>query len=346
MICSSLQKFRNKCLFEIFNEKCNLSKELDPNNSKPYSMGDSMFDTLMTVVFLPIDRIRPMAGQPRKYFNPHKLRKLAASMKKAGQKLPVIVHPVEKDSEHDYELVDGERRWRSRKLAGEKRIAAIVLNGDDLEEFFEVSAIANFGREDHTPLEIANSLQRVRTRRIRIDGSCTEQDLAEMFAQTVTWVSHHLLLLKLSPEVQEMMSPEIPKRKRLTRSAAVQISRLPPSDQAKFARQVLRDRKNMSQIRIEIRDELIKRKVHDGPVVFRGRPVNRYQSFCNLLRNFKNGSDVFLIIPRTELETALNNRSNRELEELRKLVQNCQDHVGKFSAILNKVMEPSVKIVG
>lgn len=284
----------------------------------------SVADMLRAIITLKVDRIRPMRGQPRKYFNKHKLKKLMVSLKKAGQKLPILVHPIEGDPQHDYEIVDGERRWRSKKLAGERSIPAIVINAENLEEFFEISAIANFGRENHTPLEIANALQRVRAYRIKKDGRCTEADLAEMFAQTITWVSHHLLLLKLAKEVQDLMDPDRPSRERLNRTAAVQISRLPMRMQLPLANKVLREKMSLNQVRLEARTLLQGKASEDAPFVFRGRPVNRYRSLHSLLSNFEKNAGVLLNIPRGELQEAINGRTKAERDQLLQLLRECE----------------------
>lgn len=297
-----------------------------------------MINSLMAIVQLPVARIRPMKGQPRKYFNKNKLQKLYASMKRAGQKLPVLVHPVDDDPEHDFELIDGERRWRGKKRAGDKYISGIVLNGEDAEEYFEMAAIANFGRESHSPMEIANALKRVRERRIKVDGSCTEADLAEIFAQDATWVSQHLLLLKLTREVQEMLDPEIPKRKRLTRSAGTQISRLPPEMQYDFAQRVVRDKLNLNQIRLYVRAELAAKSIEEeAPLVFRGRPVNRYRNLETLVQNFNKGSEVLLAIPKEELEAALKGQDRFQLEVMLRLMEQMERNLGRLRRTVRTV---------
>lgn len=291
-----------------------------------------------SIVTLSVDRIRPMKGQPRSYFNKRKLAKLSKSLQRAGQKLPILVHPVDNDPKHDFEIIDGERRWRSKKKVGDKRITAIVVNAEDLDEYFEISAIANFGREDHTPLEIARALQQVRTRRIRQDGSCTEADLAEMFAQSPTWVSHHLSLLNLIPEVRVMVDPELPPAKRLNRSAAVQVSRLPARMQLRFAQRVVKERLNMNEIRMEVRRDL-EHAAGSQPVVFRGRPSDRYRNFSSMFRNFNSTARILLAVDRGELRAAFGRLSQTDRSTLSTLAREHAELSAQLQGALQSLLK-------
>jgi hypothetical protein len=73
-----------------------------------------------------VARIRAMPNQPRKFFNPEKISRMADSIRSVGQITPGYLRKVEPDQEgHDRELVDGERRWRSIIMAGVKTFRAM-----------------------------------------------------------------------------------------------------------------------------------------------------------------------------------------------------------------------------
>ncbi len=59
------------------------------------------------------------------------------------------------------QLVDGERRLRACKIAGEQFRAEVVEGETDSEEIFARSFAANFGKQDHDPIEIAEGLSRL-----------------------------------------------------------------------------------------------------------------------------------------------------------------------------------------
>ena len=76
---------------------------------------------------IPIDRIRAFAFQPRKWFNAEEIDARAESMKLLGQQDPVTVEPVtDGDPDHDYELINGESRLRSARVAGITTLWAAV----------------------------------------------------------------------------------------------------------------------------------------------------------------------------------------------------------------------------
>ena len=64
---------------------------------------------------LPLHRIIPNAKQPRAFFDDEKLLELAESIKVQGVLQPLLVRPVGSDPEQKYEIVAGERRFRSAR---------------------------------------------------------------------------------------------------------------------------------------------------------------------------------------------------------------------------------------
>ena len=67
--------------------------------------------------------IEPNPKQPRKNFDQEALRTLADSISEVGVLSPILVRQKENGL---YEIIAGERRWRASKLAGKKKIPAIV----------------------------------------------------------------------------------------------------------------------------------------------------------------------------------------------------------------------------
>lgn len=72
---------------------------------------------------IPIDKIRPSHDAHRKYFNQLKVTPMAEYMRQFGLLNPIQVKP----SQGDYEIVDGERRWRAARLLGWRSIDATVV---------------------------------------------------------------------------------------------------------------------------------------------------------------------------------------------------------------------------
>lgn len=144
---------------------------------------------------LDIDQIKPNPAQPRRRFDPESLAELTASIKSTGILQPVVVVP-----ENGYfKIIVGERRWRAAQKAGLKKIPALIRNLTRVQQH-EASLIENLQREDLNPIEIAQAYQKLMQ-----DLHYTQQDLADKVGKDRTSVANYLRLLKLPPEVQDML---------------------------------------------------------------------------------------------------------------------------------------------
>ncbi|GAA5502685.1 nucleoid occlusion protein [Deinococcus xinjiangensis] len=92
---------------------------------------------------LPIKRLRPGAGQPRREFDAQRLDELARSVQERGILQPLLVRP----SGEGYEIVAGERRWRAAQLAGLTEVPVIIRSLTD-GEARQLALIENLQRED------------------------------------------------------------------------------------------------------------------------------------------------------------------------------------------------------
>ncbi len=146
---------------------------------------------------LPVEHIQRGRYQPRQEMDPERLEELAASIRAQGLVQPVVVRPL---GEGRYELIAGERRWRAAQLAGLHQIPAVVRPVPD-EAALAMSLIENIQREELTPMEEANALQRL------IDEfHMTHQQVAEAIGRSRTAVTNLLRLQGLHPEVKRMLN--------------------------------------------------------------------------------------------------------------------------------------------
>jgi ParB family chromosome partitioning protein len=93
---------------------------------------------------IPLTQVMPNPDQPRKHFDPVKLRELAESIREHGLSQAITVRPVPKGQ---FMIVMGERRWRAHKLLAEEgalgetpKIMCEVRNMNDNE--MDLQAIA------------------------------------------------------------------------------------------------------------------------------------------------------------------------------------------------------------
>ncbi len=188
----------------------------DEEKMPPAGLGE--VQTSLGFFWIPIGRIRIFEDQPREYFDQVSLALLAASISEGGQEEPIWVRRLTDDSDHDYELVDGQRRYHACTIIHFTHMKAVFKLPKSKIEQYKLSVIGNFGQEPHPPLEIARSIYKLAyglpelqalsmTRRIDF--------LSHVYVKSPGWVTYHLSLLRLVPDVQAMMEPTVPKDQRL-----------------------------------------------------------------------------------------------------------------------------------
>ena len=146
-----------------------------------------------------IGKVQPNKGQPRKNFNEDALEELADSIKLHGIISPIIVQ----DRKDHFEIIAGERRWRAAMKAGLKEVPVIIKNYTD-EEIMVISLLENIQREDLSDIEEAQAYKKL------IDEFGLKQDeVAEKVSKSRTAITNSIRLLKLSEDVQQMISDDM-----------------------------------------------------------------------------------------------------------------------------------------
>ena len=92
---------------------------------------------------IPIEQLQRGVYQPRSEFEPEALDTLAASIKAQGILQPVVVRPI---SQHRYEILSGERRWRAAQLAGLDRVPVVIRDVPD-EDAIAIALIETFSEK-------------------------------------------------------------------------------------------------------------------------------------------------------------------------------------------------------
>lgn len=132
--------------------------------------------------------IEPNPDQPRKNFDEAQLRKLADSINEVGVLSPILISKKENGL---YEIVAGERRWRASKLAGKKKIPAIVKKYEK-KKIMEIALIENLQRENLNPYEEA-----IGYRVLRDNFDLTQEEIAKRISKSRSTVANVLRILTL-----------------------------------------------------------------------------------------------------------------------------------------------------
>ncbi len=124
---------------------------------------------------LDVDLLRPGRYQPRRRFTSEALAELAESIRTVGVVQPVIVRPIPDTAPTRYEIIAGERRWRSTLVQ---------------------ALVENIQREDLNPVEVARGVERLIS-----EFRLTHQEAAHRLGRSRDSITHLLRILKLEPPV-------------------------------------------------------------------------------------------------------------------------------------------------
>ena len=172
-----------------------LAALIDTNVEKP-AVNEKLKDSITKVN---ISKVSPNKSQPRKNFNEDALNELADSIKEHGIIEPLIVQ----DRKTFYEIIAGERRWRAANIAGLTEVPVIIKDLTE-QEIVELALIENIQREDLNAIEEAHAYKRL------IEEFNLKQDeVAEKVSKSRTVITNTMRLLKLCPDVQQMLIDEM-----------------------------------------------------------------------------------------------------------------------------------------
>jgi len=145
---------------------------------------------------LPIEQLHPGKYQPRKDMSAEALDDLANSIKSQGIIQPIVVRPI---SDHSYEIIAGERRWRAAQIAELDNVPCLIKHVPD-EAAVAIALIENIQREDLNAMEEAIALER-----LLIEFELTHQEVAEAVGKSRTTVSNLLRFNNLNSEVKTLL---------------------------------------------------------------------------------------------------------------------------------------------
>lgn len=151
-------------------------------------------DRSSALLEIPVTEIDPNRRQPRNHFDEESLAALTASIREVGVLQPVLVRRTANDR---FELIAGERRWRSAKRAGLPTIPGIVRDSSDMASL-EEALVENLHRENLNPLEEAAAYQQLLE-----DFSLTHDQLSARVGKSRTAITNTLRLFQLPPSVQK-----------------------------------------------------------------------------------------------------------------------------------------------
>ena len=147
------------------------------------------------VLEIDINKIETNKNQPRKYFDEESLLELSESLKDYGMIQPVVVKRVE----DYYELVAGERRFRAAKIAGLKKIPALIKELDDVVSF-EIALVENLQRQNLNPIEEAEGFYKLQQ-----EFLLNQEEIASKIGKSRSTIANSMRLLNLDNRVIDLV---------------------------------------------------------------------------------------------------------------------------------------------
>lgn len=142
-----------------------------------------------------VSKIEANSSQPRKRFAKEELEGLAESIKNVGIIEPIILR---KDGDK-YQIIAGERRFRAAKIAGLKKVPAVIKD-TTAHSAMEMALIENIQREDLNAIEEAEAYKEL------MDSlKIKQQELATRVGKSRAAITNSLRLLKLPAIVKEFV---------------------------------------------------------------------------------------------------------------------------------------------
>jgi len=143
---------------------------------------------------IPIEKVRPNPGQPRKMIGD--IRELADSIRQKGVLEPLLVRYVPR--EDMYYIISGERRYHASQAAGLHELPCIEKIADDAETL-ELALIENLQRKDLTAFEEADGLQRLADH-----FDYTHDDIAKKIGRARSSVTETMSLRVIPEDIRRM----------------------------------------------------------------------------------------------------------------------------------------------
>lgn len=136
---------------------------------------------------IPTNQLEPNPLQPRGIISPESIEELVQSIKEHGIIEPLIIAKTPAG----YQIIAGERRWRSARLLKLEYVPAIVKEVNP-QQMLEMAIVENVQRKDLNPIERAKAFLRLRE-----EFNFDNTQIAKKVSKSVPYVINCIKLLNL-----------------------------------------------------------------------------------------------------------------------------------------------------
>ncbi len=263
------------------------------------------------VLEIDINKIEPNKDQPRKIFQEDALIELAESLKTYGVIQPIVV----KKENGYYQIIAGERRFRAAKIAGLKKIPAIVKEMEK-NVAFEVALVENLQREDLNPLEEAESY-----RKLQEVFGLSQEEIAQKVGKSRSAITNSLRLLHLDPRVRNFLVEN-----KLTGGHARALLSLSNADiQFELAEKIIEEDLSVRTVEAIVKEEMTEKETMERKkaVTKENFNVAAYQSIENDLKSIFS-TKVKLSSKKNKGKIEIEYYSDDDLDRILSIIKNME----------------------
>lgn len=145
------------------------------------------------IIQIAIDELQPNPLQPRGVITPESLVDLVDSIKEHGILEPLVIARTPAG----FQIIAGERRWRSSKLAGLTHVPAVIRETTP-KGMLEMALVENVQRVDLNALDRAKGFERLMN-----EFALTTSEIAVRIGKSVAYVSNSMRLLLLPDALKD-----------------------------------------------------------------------------------------------------------------------------------------------
>lgn len=252
------------------------------------------------VLYIDISQIERNPEQPRKHINNEEIEALAQSIKSNGLIQPIIVNKLDNGK---YLIVAGERRYLASKLAGLKKIPAIVRDIENAK-ILELALIENIQRENLNPIDEANAFN------LLIEKfNITHEELSKRVGKSRVYITNSLRLLKLDFNIKELVIEN-----KISKGHAVALLQVDDKEiQKELVNEILEKKLSVRDLEKKIRTlkkpaSLKKKKNEKSPFLYdiEQKLTYKFNTKVEIKGNLNKGKIIIEYFSKEDLEKILN----------------------------------------
>ena len=270
---------------------------------------------------------------------PHRQRRLLASLAESGQQTPIVV-VVSQDNSQRYLVIDGYKRIAALEQLGRDTVDATVWTMTEAEALV-LSRSLRFSPQE-SALEQGWLLVEMEQR-----FGCSLDELARRFDRSVSWVSRRLALVELLPETIQQQVREGTLGAQLAMKYLVPMARVNVEDCGRMAATFIQhhyDTRQAGQLYAAWRDgsRVVRERILAEPELFlktqRQAPVAKPAAVA-LDRELEMAGAILRRADR-RLAEALPEMDRRQQEQMQARIANARRELDRMTERIGKEQEP------